>query len=572
MSRRSDRKIFHKTNLHGINQHRKEQHGTKGILAEMLGIICVFVCLCSGCGGFILNQKEKNAADSTEQTTLWVLTEISATDGMNYQTEQIAKSFEEIHEEVKIKIEILPTDTEEREVYLRQLHTQIMAGGGPDVYLLPTGETVMTDVPGESAFLRAAIEYEIEPLFKDVVQTMLNGTFTDISSYYDKDEELHKEGLRKEIMDAGLVKEARYVLPLRYNMPVLFADRTEGVDSGITQNMIENGIGAIATEIIAEQNEKLAIGVQLPEDTILLSGLFDYDKGEILVTKEEIAEYMRLYQAVCALSKVSSDRFFKQCEEQFYDKIAAVEVTMVRQQVEEFFKTTFTRESLLSHLNYIKTGMHWSNLGFSLYSGTMENALEQSAISYVSGKDLVSYPLRAINGSVVAEVTYYGAVGAGSQNPELAYDFLREFLTEEYQWDILRPQTDRSKDSMINGYAQELQNDGLVEHSWPVRANGAAVDLWKNWCYQLYHNYNIEESRLLHRAFKNNKIIISLENMNILEYQIDVVCFPIVQEYEESLEYALSLLNNEDGTPTDADIDTLAEDVYRNLWWHLAEG
>ena len=38
------------------------------------------------------------------------------------------------------------------------------------------------------------------------------------------------------------------------------------------------------------------------------------------------------------------------------------------------------------------------------------------------------------------------------------------------------------------------------------------------------------------------------------------------------MESALSRLNMEDGTPTDADIDELARQVYQGLWWHLAEG
>ena len=57
-----------------------------------------------------------------------------------------------------------------------------------------------------------------------------------------------------------------------------------------------------------------------------------------------------------------------------------------------------------------------------------------------------------------------------------------------------------------------------------------------------------------------------------LSWDIDEVRFPVTISGTDSLEYALSQLNEPDGTPTDADIDALAQQVYQGLWWHLAEG
>jgi len=50
------------------------------------------------------------------------------------------------------------------------------------------------------------------------------------------------------------------------------------------------------------------------------------------------------------------------------------------------------------------------------------------------------------------------------------------------------------------------------------------------------------------------------------------VRFPVILPEEESFEHALTLLNEEDGTPTDVDIDALAQQVYQSLWFHLMEG
>lgn len=60
------------------------------------------------------------------------------------------------------------------------------------------------------------------PLFSDVNQAMRIGLFKDLSALYDDDNELNKAELNQKIMDAGCVGTERYVIPLRYTMPVLF--------------------------------------------------------------------------------------------------------------------------------------------------------------------------------------------------------------------------------------------------------------------------------------------------------------------------------------------------------------
>lgn len=67
-------------------------------------------------------------------------------------------------------------------------------------------------------------------------------------------------------------------------------------------------------------------------------------------------------------------------------------------------------------------------------------------------------------------------------------------------------------------------------------------------------------------------LLITDEDIPALKWEIDDVRFPIVLNDELSMESAFALLNEDDGTPTDVNVDELAQDVYMNLWWHLAEG
>ena len=107
--------------------------------------------------------------------------------------------FQELYPDVKIDIEYLPTDQEEREANIKQRRTAMMAGKEvPDIYLMPTSSL-------------AEISYEpMEPLFKEVAQAMSNNWFADISGLYNGDTELHTEELNKAVMDAGTIGGARY--------------------------------------------------------------------------------------------------------------------------------------------------------------------------------------------------------------------------------------------------------------------------------------------------------------------------------------------------------------------------
>ena len=503
-----------------------------------------------------------------DSSTLWVITELTTSDSFNYQIEKAVESFEAEHEGITIQVDILPTDESEREIYLKQLRTQIMAGDGPDVYILPTDNVLKVDSKTKFSQKVLTSQIEIDPLFQDVTQAMYSGVFADIGSFYDADTDLNTEALQQDVMDAGVIGGCRYVLPLRYNMPVLLTEPANYDDIGITQEQIDSGITALAAYAIETKDAMMAAGLRMPDDTTLLSRLFDYEKGEMVITQQEIADYMRLYQQVYALAQPAAEAYIAELLEElrvvldemfhhsFEDPLAAAMVEL-------------TLDSFNSVGGYGYYGYHWSLNGFPLYADALTGALEQAAISKVLEKDLLAQPMRRTDGSVTAEVTYYGAVGSSCGNTELAYDFLRIFLTEDYQWDLVRPRASRVNIDIFN-LPQEKQVDGQIEDSWPVRTAGATQYLWDTLQYQnfyegyIYENYN--------KKLKSNDLNISDEDLPILSVSIDEVRFPLCQPYEESLSYALTLLNNEDGTPTDVDIDELAGEVYQYLWWHLAEG
>ena len=160
-------------------------------------VFLLVLCLLSGLDGCGMKQADENTS------SLWVVTEASCSDGMNLQAEIIAKRMEKKNPGLTVELDILPTDPQEREIRLKQLRTKIMAGDGPDVYLLPTGGTLTQDYRiSESWFLRFR-EISIAPLFQDVEQAMRSGLFYDIQTYYEADRTLGKDALNSQIMDTG---------------------------------------------------------------------------------------------------------------------------------------------------------------------------------------------------------------------------------------------------------------------------------------------------------------------------------------------------------------------------------
>lgn len=507
--------------------------------------------------------------EAVSKNVLWVVTEESTTDGMNYQAEEAAKIFQQEHPSVTVNLEILPTDAAERSIHLKQLRTQIMAGNGPDVYLLPTGSELITN----SRLKRNTDSIAVEPLLHDVEQIMYAGMFWDLQDYYEADTALNTEGLRQDVMDAGVVDGARYVLPLRYTMPVLLVNR----DSEITKSLEaaglswNDGVGALAAYALDAGDTMLAAGLQLPEDVSVFPTLYDYQNGKNLITKEEIAAYMRLYQQWYALMNPVKQQMIEAAREntaaflreEFHDYFSDV--------LEEFgFR--FTMESFNDLFQYVISDNYWIQSRLPVYSTSLSTVIESTVLAEASDHAIDMYPLRRQDGSVGAVITYFGAVSANCKDAALGYDYLRLFLTEDFQWDGVRQKTDRSKDDMYY-MASELQSSGLVENSWPVRAIGASSHLYSTFQYQnTYISSGISGTKQRLGQVKSTMVAMNDVVLPILDFDIDEARFPIYLAGEETLAYALSKLNNADGTAADVDIDALAEDIYQNLWWHLAEG
>lgn len=485
-------------------------------------------------------------------SVLWVVTEETKWDGMNALAKQLAEVFEAEHPGFTVKLDILPQDEVARAGYMKQIRTEIMSGKGPDVYLLPTTSTFLgngiDEAPKQSQIT------DLKPLFPNVEQAMRNGMFLDFGSWYDADTILEKECFQPTIMEAGVICEntrhdGRYLLPLRYNFPVLYVDVGELAKYGLTVEDVSGSVFDLMELAIQSGSQELACAV---EPHVLLTGqgfsflsqAIDYNTGRVTVTKEEIAQLLRLFQQLETLVKGETDQ-------RVPINIGNLNWPMIAIDSNNPYINGDYEASLRPMRNF--------PYEFPMRLGSLEDGIMLYAIDKTNERKLQAVPVRDNDGNLTAYVSYYGAIGAGCKKTNEAYEYLRMFLSEDAQYANHRPY---KRDFMFG----TVSWPDLIEDGLPVRVVGGANGVWVNlrssarWLHSGYLNLN-----------RLSRMSITDEDVPLLKTEIDRVYFGNVLE-QQLAQMVRSLNDPNTGEPTDVDIDALAEHFIEELQWQVLEG
>lgn len=443
---------------------------------------------------------------AAKNPTLRILTENSKIqgEGMSAQVEFLVMQFQKQHPEVEVSLEILPTDKPSREVIFEQLRAEILSGKGPDVILMPTS---------------CSIADSWELMITDVNLAMRNGIFTDVSELYDADVNLDKENLHKTVMEAGVVDGKRYVLPLRYDIPVLYVNNKLFDKTGIERDALVLGFVDLINAVNAQYSEP---DVRVNPFIIIREFLFnffpeiiDYDSQEVIVSQEQLTEFINAYLSTKDSFGGSTDLY-----------------------------------------QYISGDEFWARRRNGINIGDLNTALEVAAMAKANDISLDMYPIRATDGSLIADVTYYGAVCNGSKHTELAYEFLSQMLYETYQWEYLT-----SKATTIETTSVELAANG-----YPVRTTGSVQMLYRALVRRTFGGISYRGK--LSDALKRRRDLMLLkmtdEDVPILQAKIDKVRFPC--QLENAFGGAIQQRKIE------KESDVLAAEWIRALQWHLYEG
>ena len=465
-------------------------------------------------------------------TTLWVVTERTTWDRMNGQALAVQEAFEQANPGVKIRLDFLPTDKQERSAYLQQLRTQITQGRGPDAYLLPTADRFIVDDGGTRAF------YTVEPLFADVALAMKNGLFRDLSPWYDTDTELGKESLNTAVMDGGVLDGSRYVLPLHYDMTVIYAQLDALQGTGIDEATLQKPLSELMESALATKNTRVIAGA-FYEGSSGFADWIDYASGQVTLTETDLTSYLDTFRHLLTATQTGG--------------AAPINVS------------NYAR-------GYYNTSL--ALIRYPLYIGSLSDLLEYAPVAQYEGSDYTILPLQTENGTV-ATVTYYAAMGAGCKNPELTYAFLRQFLLEDSQFERNRPTkmnilVGNPPSKFTQSQTQKNQYPGLIEEGWPVRTEGSLNPLWAVRRKQFY-------SSTFQGEYRSRMRKIGLSDLDekwaqILQTPIDQVRFPSVMDAE--LKTVLGRLNDPTDSfrPTDLSTQDLAQDFLWDMRRHVSEG
>ena len=459
---------------------------------------------------------------SDDENILRIVTDKSEKFTINDLVKELVSDFEDSHPGITVELEILPEDVEERTIRLESLRAEIMAGDGPDVFLFPTAN-YGNRIGGL--------------LFPDVVQSMHNGMFADISALYDADTELNKEQLQSTVMEAGVLDDARYVMPLWYSFETVLIDSAKLAGYGVSEEEITGSIQDFYDVVIKKNDHAFAVGANLnySEPYTYFPQLLDYESGQVLVTEEKVSDYLkRFYQH---MSLAYGDR----------DPDAAVD----------------TSEYNSSHIGaYVSLNSFWRNSSQPAYINDLSSALSSYVLADVYGYgDVKAYPIRSADGSVTATVSYWGAISAGCDHVELAYDFLRMMLSEKAQWEI-------GRSAAGAGLSGSLYTSG-----YPVRIHGSVEYLITSVINMGSQATSIDDPKAAKERFNTVKQVeLTDSDFPLLNVEIDNVHFPITCEIEFAYQRNTSIEYDPFSVPSDEEIDEWAKELVRELEYHIAEG
>lgn len=478
------------------------------ILAVLLAVL-----LC-GCGSNADTASDTKAVTQAteDDAELWILMDTG--NALSNTISSIAEELQQEHEGITIKLETMPGPAEERVARIEQLRVQIMSGKGPDLYLLY--------LPRFS-----------DSLFLDISMAMKNGVFLDISQYYDADTELEKERLQSQIMDAGVVDGARYVLPLRFQFPTAYVNVDLLASAGLDAQDIGTGLNGMAeaAQILKSQTLVAEIGFFEENFLSLFTEAIDYERQRVTLEQDELEKFLTQYRSL--LAEMGTDIL--------YTNVAFNNYTSEN----EFWAKPGLQLVYDRDINW-----QWVEDPYAVAFSNLNDLVENLRIAKAEEIELAVVPVTAADGSLTATVTYCGAISANCEYPELAYEILRALLLEENQWN-------RSMSA----------SDG-----WPVLIEGSWDQLNKD-------IFAAEVSAGVYADEEKNKrrntlkfLELTEDDFSILNTQIDTVRFPYSREADlmELIDSQLNLTRNPDAM--NVDIEELAEDILWELELHLAEG
>ena len=193
--------------------------------------------------------------------------------GIEGPAESFLKLCEQAGGPEQVELEIIPSEGEERDATLQRLRTEIMSGGGPDVFLVNSCTSY----------------WRKDPLFPYPAQSMANRLFLPLnermaaSRFTDWEEQLPM------LLDVGKSEGQQYLLPAAYTFPVTLckAENAPQMGEALTRGEILDSGDPLLRASALDQHGSFGgpYGYYISD---LLAPLADYSAGRLTFTEEEL--------------------------------------------------------------------------------------------------------------------------------------------------------------------------------------------------------------------------------------------------------------------------------------------
>ena len=182
---------------------------------------------------------------------------------------------------VELKFEYLVDDSNngyaEYKSMLTRIRAEVMAGEGPDVFILPTWDVRRYYDDNFNLLERQ------EPLFPDVEDAMRNRIFLELDDYLAKSDIINMNDHRSSIMDAGKVDGRQMVMPLLFDFEMQLLDGNQLENPDFTYTDFESYVSA------ADSLVHGTMGDGFNWFHHVLAEYIDYDNEKLNITPDELA-------------------------------------------------------------------------------------------------------------------------------------------------------------------------------------------------------------------------------------------------------------------------------------------
>ena len=222
------------------------------------------LCVCALAAGLCSCGTEEK---SEEEKILRVVT-----DGTLYTDVEFAARFlEGVDGEIEVRIQRLPDDKEKREIEIQKLRTKIMAGKGPDVYLLES--------------VRENAAEAVMPLLENPYQTMQSGALASLDEFMEKDSYWEDNTYHEAILKAGQYDGRQYIIPMSVMYYVLpRPDDMEKMKGDTLQEWMQQAVSSDDFRL-----KQAFYGLKL-QTARWIQPAADYEKAEVKFDKERWKE------------------------------------------------------------------------------------------------------------------------------------------------------------------------------------------------------------------------------------------------------------------------------------------